>query len=90
MSAKVAFLSREATDDDQRPRTAVNPAAISGSGKDARVFRIVDGKAVATPVTTVGRQGDLIEISGVKPGEKIVLKPIDKLRDGVRVTQKEK
>ena len=90
MSAKVAFLSREATKDDQRPRTALNPVAVTGKGKDARVFRIVDGKAVSVAVTTGGMQGQMIEVSGLKSGEKVVLRPLDRLRDGTRVTVKDK
>jgi multidrug efflux pump subunit AcrA (membrane-fusion protein) len=30
--------------------------------------------------------GDLVEIrEGVKPGEKVVLRPLEKMRDGIRV-----
>ena len=90
MSAKVAFLSREATKEDQKPRTAVNYAAVSGAGKDAKVFMIVDGKALAKSVVLGSRQGEMIELSGVKPGDKVVLRPLDKLRDGVTVKVKER
>jgi RND family efflux transporter MFP subunit len=90
MSAKVAFLSRAATKEEQQPRIAVNPAAIVGQGKETRVFRIVDGTARAVAVIAGRRSGDLMEVSGIKPGDRLVLKPLDKIRDGSRVKVLEK
>lgn len=86
MSAKVAFLSREATLQDQQPRLAVNPQVVTGQGSQARVYRVVEGRARAVPVTVGQRVGDLLEIGGLQPGERVVLKPSGRIRDGVRVT----
>lgn len=85
MSAKVAFLSREASRDDQLPRIAVNPAAIVGQGRQARVYRIDSGRARAVSVTIGQKIGELVEVSGVKIGEKLVLRPLDKIADGSSV-----
>jgi multidrug efflux pump subunit AcrA (membrane-fusion protein) len=54
------------------------------------VFSVVGGKAVQTPVTTGERLGDAIVVSGVKPGERVVAHPGERLRDGtaVKVAQK--
>jgi RND family efflux transporter MFP subunit len=91
MSARVAFLEREITRDEETPRTAVNPAVlISRDGKQA-VFIVKDDRAVETAVTVGGKIGDQIEIrEGIKPGEKVVVNPPKKLRNGSKVKRKEK
>jgi RND family efflux transporter MFP subunit len=90
MSAKVAFLKRSATKEEQQPRIAVNPEALSGQGTTRQVFRIVDGKALVTDVTTGARLGDVQEVSGLQPGEKLVLRPLNKLKNGSRITVRDK
>jgi len=91
MSARVAFLERAITREEETPRTAVNPAAIvSRNGKQA-VFIVKDDKAVETAVTVGGKIGDQIEVrEGIKPGEKVVANPPKKLRNGSKVKQKER
>ncbi len=90
MSAKVAFLSREATKADQQPRIAVNPAVVAGQGATAHVYRIQDGKAHKVPVSVGQKLGDLLEVGGLQPGDKLVLKPLERMRDGLRVKVPEK
>ena len=91
MSARVAFLERAITREEETPRTAVNPAAIvSRNGKQA-VFIVKDDKAVETAVTVGGKIGDQIEVrEGIKPGEKVVTNPPKKLRNGSKVKHKER
>jgi RND family efflux transporter MFP subunit len=91
MSARVAFLERGITRDEETPRTAVNPAAlVSRNGKQV-VFIVKDDKAVETVVTVGGKIGDQVEVrEGIKPGEKVVVNPPKKLRNGSKVKQKEK
>lgn len=90
MSAKVAFLSREPSPEERQSRTAVNPAAVSSRGTAAHVYRLQEGKVSAVPVT-VGRQlGDLVEIGGLQAGDRVVLKPLERMRDGRRVTVAER
>lgn len=89
MSAKVAFLSREATKEDQQPRLALNPLAVVGRGKEARVFRVANGKAQAVPVTVGQKVGDLLEVSGLKVGDRVVVKPSERVKDGSRVAVSE-
>lgn len=89
MSAKVAFLSRPATDRDQQPHTALPLAAVKTEQGHTTVLVVTDGVARKRLVTLGPRLGDLVEVQGVKPGERLVLRPLDKVRDGSRVMVKE-
>jgi len=47
------------------------------------VYVIRDNRVSAVEIQTAGRIGEMIEVvKGVAPGDRIVLKPTDKLRDG--------
>ncbi len=86
MSAKVAFLSRDLKPEERKPVVAVQPAAIvKRDGKDV-VFLIDKDVAKLTTVSVSEKIGDLIQVSGVKPGDKVVLAPSEKLKDGAPVT----
>ncbi len=85
MSAKVSFLTRALTDAEKKPVTAVQAAAVAKrDGKDV-VFLIEENFAKQTSVIVVGKIGDLVQVSGVKPGDKVVLAPSEKLKDGAAV-----
>jgi RND family efflux transporter MFP subunit len=82
MSAKVAFLSKAVPSGDKKPATAVQPGAIATRDGKAAVF-VVDGDRVKlTPVTQGRKIGELVEVHGVKPGDKVVLAPDARLQDG--------
>ena len=86
MSAKVAFLQRAPSADERKAVTAVQPAAVvKRDGKD--VAFVIDDKSIArmVAVTTSGKLGDLIQVAGIKPGDKVALKPDEKLKDGGEV-----
>lgn len=85
MSAKVAFLHRLPTAEERRPVTAVRPeAVVKRGGRD--VLFVLDERNVARSVAVTPRKvGDLVEVAGVKAGDRIVLKPGEKVRDGERV-----
>lgn len=86
MSAKVAFLQRAPSADERKAVTAVQPAAVvKRDGKD--VAFVIDEKNIArmVAVTTSGKLGDLVQVSGIKPGDKVALKPDEKLKDGGEV-----
>ncbi len=86
MSAKAAFLSKEVDDAERTARPAVNPAAITNRGGRDVVFVVKEGKLSEVPIETGAKIGDLVEIRrGPQPGEKVVLRPLDKLRDGAAV-----
>ncbi len=83
MSAKVAFLTRALRPDERKPVTAVQPTALAKrDGKD--VLFVIDDKNIVKQieVTVAGKLGDLSQVSGVKPGDKVVLTPPDKMKDG--------
>jgi RND family efflux transporter MFP subunit len=90
MSARVAFLERPMTPDEQTPRTAINPAAVLEENGRKLVYVVRDDRSVKTAVTLGERLGDFIEVlGGLTPGEKVVLAPSRKLRDGSKVKRKE-
>jgi len=86
MSAKVAFLSREVREDEQKARTTVPArAVVTRKGKQS-VFLLKSDRVKETPITTGETLGDMIEVlGGVKTGDRIAVSPLDKLRDGSRV-----
>ncbi|HHT9116984.1 MAG TPA: efflux RND transporter periplasmic adaptor subunit [Candidatus Wunengus californicus] len=91
MSAKVAFLERSVTLEEQKPKTALNSNAITMNNNTRFVFLINENRVYKTPLTTGSRIGDLIEVlDGVKSGDKVVVNPPNNLRDGMRIKVKEK
>jgi RND family efflux transporter MFP subunit len=91
MSARVAFLQRGVKPDEKRARTAINPAALAKRGTRDVMYLVKGDRVVETPVTVGARIGDLVEITaGAKAGDKIVLKPLERLKDGTRIKSAEK
>ena len=88
MSAKVVFLSQAPGPADAAPVTAVNPKTVVDRGGAKTVFRVSDGSVQAVAVTPGRTLGDTLEITGatLKPGDKLVLSPGDKLQTGDKVT----
>jgi RND family efflux transporter MFP subunit len=86
MSAKVAFLSKAVPPGDRQPVTAVQPGAIVQRDGKAVVF-VLDGDKVRQVAVTQARKiGELVEVKGVKPGDKVVMAPDAKLHDGAAVS----
>jgi RND family efflux transporter MFP subunit len=91
MSAMVAFLSKPVSNAERRPKTAVSPAAVTTRNGRKVIFLLKGDRAVETPVTTGGKIGDFLELTGgAKAGDKVVLKPLEKLKDGLKVKIAEK
>ncbi len=60
--------------------------AILSLGETQYVYRVVDGAAVRTPVTTGTRRDGQVEVtSGLSGGEAVVVEGASKLRDGMKV-----
>jgi HlyD family secretion protein len=86
MSAKVSFLSRPVTAEQQAAMIAVHRDALTQRDGKTLVFVLRDGKAVAVPVTPGPTVGELTAVTGeVKSGEKAVLKPAPELASGTAV-----
>ena len=45
-----------------------------------------DGSAVEVPVQVGARIGDLVQVSGVAVGEKVIVNPLERIGDRARVT----
>lgn len=90
MSARVAFLEREAQEGDKVAKIALNPAAVVTRDGRSGVYLVTGDTVRFTPVTPGKKLGDLLEVAGVKSGDKVALKPLDKLKDGSRISLPEK
>jgi len=86
MSAKVAFLSKDVPKSENVPQVAVPASAIVERGGRKVVYMLKDGRAVETPVQAGSAIGDLVQVTGVRAGEKVVLKPSERVRDGAAVS----
>jgi len=83
MSAKVAFLSREPQPGERQPVTALRPEAVVKRAGRNVAFVVGDKNVVhAVDVGSAAKLGDLVRVSGLKAGDKVVLNPPLKLRDG--------
>jgi len=86
MRAKVSFLSRPVKPEEEKPRTAVSHSALVSHGSNYTVFVIQGDRVVETPVKTGQELGEMIEIlDGVKAGERVVVKPSGRLKNGSRI-----
>jgi len=91
MSAKVAFLSRLPKPEEQRLRTAVNASALVKRAGLFVAFKIEGDRVRETPVKKGETFGDLVEVTaGLKTGDRVVLTPSTRLRDGSRIKINEK
>ncbi len=90
MSAKVAFLSRALTSQDRNPVKAVRFSDLSRASEPYFVFMVRGDRAVKTPVRVGRRMGEMVEVlDGVEVGDKVVMAPIGKLRDGTKIRLRE-
>ncbi len=91
MSAMSAFLSKPVPADERKPKTAVSPSAVTIRKGRKVVFLLKGDRVVETPVTTGIMIGNFLEIKGgAKAGDKVVLKPLEKLKHGSKVKIAEK
>jgi RND family efflux transporter MFP subunit len=91
MSAKVAFLARLAKPDEQKPRTAVHQTALVDRKDKKVVFVVKDDRVAETPVSLGSQMGDMVEVlGGVKVGNRVVLNPPDRLKQGSKIKIEEK
>jgi len=91
MSAKVAFLSKAVGPEEEKSRTTINPAAVVSRNNKSTVFVIQGGQVEEQEISTGGKLGDLLVVTGgVKAGDRVVLNPPRGLKSGSRVKQAEK
>ena len=86
MSAKVSFLSQAMPEGARTARTVLQPAAIVPRDGKSVVFVIKGDKVAQVAVETGAKIGEMVEItSGVAAGERVVMRPPEKMHDGARV-----
>ena len=87
MSAKVAFLSRAVGAGEQAPVRAV-PAAAVGARDGKEVVFLIQGDQVREVSVELGRRlGEMVELrEGPAVGSRIAASPVDRLKDGARVS----
>ncbi len=85
MSAKVAFLEKETPEAERTARTAVQPAAVAERDGGSVVFVVKDGRVSQVAVKSGMKIGELVEVTGVSVGDKVVVRPPEKLHDGSAV-----
>ncbi|MBS4059963.1 MAG: efflux RND transporter periplasmic adaptor subunit [Bacteroidetes bacterium] len=91
MSTKVAFLSREMGAEDKNPLTVISSSAIIQRDGKKIVFAIIGDRVRETAITTGSSIGESIEVTGgLNIGDRVVVSPLEKLKDGVRVRIPEK
>ncbi len=83
MSARVAFLSKEPSEEEKRPVTAVNKNAIFLRDNVNRAFLVRENRAIETTLITGREMGEMIEIKGgLKAGDRVINKPSLKIKNG--------
>lgn len=90
MSAKIAFLDKEPAADERKPLIAVAQDALVERAGLRALFLVSDGRARLVPVEVGQTINELVVVSGVKPGDKAILRPAEGLQDGDRVRVEQK
>ncbi len=83
-----AFVSIAMTLRTIKDALVVPQAAIIQGARGPIVYAVQDDKAVARPVQVLYAQGEEAAVSGVKPGERIVLDGRQNLRQGAAVVER--
>jgi len=91
MSAKVSFLSRVLKPEEEKPRLAAGNDALKFHGNRVTALVVSGNYVREVPVNTGMKLGDMTEIlSGLKPGDRVVVKAPKGLQDGTRIKISEK
>ncbi len=87
MSARVAFLERELTEDERKPVLAVAAAAVFEADGSKQVYVLENGKARMRRVHLGAKLGDQIEVRGLDAGTRVAIRPLAGLADGRAVKE---
>ncbi len=86
MSAKVAFLSRQVTPEEEKPLKALPGTAVVNRDGETLVFVVRNNRALKTPVQLGKHLDTMVEIlDGVEVGDQVATAPLDKIKNGVKV-----
>jgi RND family efflux transporter MFP subunit len=91
MRAKVAFLSRPLKEEEKKSLTALPPSSFVNKANQTSVFVVLEDRVAEKQIKLGQPFGDMMEVlAGVEVGEKVVIKPHKRLRNGSRVKIDEK
>jgi RND family efflux transporter MFP subunit len=86
LSARVAFLSRVLTEEENQPFLGVHRDAVSSVSPESGLFRVVQGRVEWVPISNPKFLGQyLILEPPIQNGDRMVLKPPSGLKPGDRV-----
>jgi RND family efflux transporter MFP subunit len=88
MSAKVAFLSKEISENqlNAKAKLTVNPRALIDRNGRKIAYLIKEEKVIETPVRTGEMVGGVVEITeGLTSGDQVVLNPSAELKNGMKI-----
>jgi RND family efflux transporter MFP subunit len=86
MSAKVAFLSRQVTPEEEKPLKALPGTAVVNRDGETLVFVVRNNRAMKTPVHLGKHVDTMVEVlEGVEVGDQVATAPLDKIKNGVKV-----
>lgn len=86
MSAKVAFLSRPLKGEESRPFLAVHRDALVEQNGTQGLFKVEDDRTVWIPLPAPVLKGDYVMLEKIlADGEKVVMKPPEKLKPGDKI-----
>ena len=79
-------LSRPVKPEEEAPKVAVSLSAVMNRQGQSLIYLVREGRAVEAPIRLGSPLGEMVEVQGgVKPGEKIVVNPPSRLKDGAKV-----
>jgi RND family efflux transporter MFP subunit len=86
MSAKVSFLPRKLAPEEMKPRLAASRSALIDRNGATFAYLLEGNRVRETPIRAGETFGDMVEIlSGLKAGDRVVVKPPKELKDGSRI-----
>jgi RND family efflux transporter MFP subunit len=86
MSAKVSFLSRPLAEDERLPRLSVLKAALVERNGRRVAFKVEQGRVREVQPRTGAELGDTAQVlEGLADGDRVVISPSPRLKDGDKV-----
>src|SRR5262245_8412457 len=85
MAAKVAFLEREVSAAERTPVPAVPKSALVERDGAKYVFLLKDGRAQRLKMDGARPLGEFVQVEGLALGERVIVKPLDRIADGMPV-----
>jgi multidrug efflux pump subunit AcrA (membrane-fusion protein) len=77
--------------EEEKPRTALHQTALVNRKDRKAVFVVKEDRVVETSVNLGSPMGDMVEVlGGVKVGDRVVLNPSDRLKNGSKIKIEEK